>query len=305
MNILLSEECPIFLRENRRYLLQVLVTLGNYNHAIVHPETPRLRELLGEDDWRTFGESLSSVLTRASRGPITPAPKNCERCDPASLADYLSQKTVLIVENAVSDGQFVKMVLRRIAPDVERFISAQVDIRTGGGISNIPRELDLLAPSHLRTVPAGMPPRFIVLVDSDRTGPDHKSRDARVAIREAEKHGVCIHVLAKRSIENYIPDAELEELFGGGPKGELLAAILALDPVHRDYFPMKYGLSQNTDAGPGLAPYPSTIPRNIGLGDFVVRVLSKGMRYSSRQQIEARDHTGDLKEFATLLERSM
>lgn len=127
---------------------------------------------------------------------------------PRPAADYLGQPLRILVENQFSDKEFALTVIHCLAPRLSAFmkeIPKAVEFDGVGGAGELPRLIEELA-TRFR------PLRAVVFADSDIQmlgGSISKSAEA-IRTKCMEKNLPC-HILKKRSIENYIPDAPLLE----------------------------------------------------------------------------------------------
>lgn len=164
------------------------------------------------------GEAVPSVLSATART--------------AEL--YLIRPLVVLVENARCDGAFVRIIAHRVGQIIwERWLGKEtwsalkrdwssalgdgrwLAVHHGGG-NTTATQLELLA-----TQVSPLPPRVIVVLDSDRkSGAGPLGATAGQVVQLAKKHPEWLvkpFVLSKHEVENYIPEQALKRRFGHTP----------------------------------------------------------------------------------------
>ena len=176
---------------------------------------------------------------RVTAHPVAPdelAPEQASR-----LAD---EPLVILVENRYSDGAFVE----RVAKELDRSLRAlwgrdgePIRFDSVGGVGQMRQEVEK------RTNAVSYRPRLVVVVDSDRKGPDDTvSDDARRLQRTCEARDVPCWVLAKREAENYLPRVLLSAQPDAGDRHQrLVEAWDKFDDDQKDFFDMKRGLPED------------------------------------------------------------
>jgi hypothetical protein len=214
-----------------------------------------------------------------------------------------------LVENATSDGEFLQLVMAKLRPTLVRKTTGahpQVQLTQAGGISELPKETLRLGGRYASIRPAAnLPPRFIVIADSDGKTPGDQSADARKVIQTASSIGVSYHILRKRSIENYIPDPALQAYVSARKdRSAAVAVIASLEAPARDHYPMKIGLPE-CDARERPSIYPSDLQASVGLGDFVVDLLTHFKHAVYAEDLRARDGAQELDVLLDLIEENI
>ena len=177
---------------------------------------------------------------------VTATPSAPSELGPEEATRLAEEPMYILVENRISDGAFVK----RIVVEFDKALH-QVFKRPGepirfdsvGGIGQIKAEV------QARVERTPWRPRLVVIVDSDRNGPDEQaSSDARSLSRYCQEQEVPCWILNKRGAENYIPRTLLDELGNQRGVGDIhktrVDAWSRLTDVQKDYFDMKDGLSE-------------------------------------------------------------
>ena len=307
---MISNTCPIFRPENEAALHHLLNKVAANWHVIALPDPERLQGLMHDNTWRVYGEWLTQAYkTTVNRPRRWIGPSDCQSCDPERLAEYCALPVLILVENVASDGEFLKLITAKLRPALGRRFSGtypQVQLTQAGGITELPKETLRLGGRYAAARPAvDLPSRFIVIADSDGHVPGDQSADARKVAEVAQRIGVSYHVLHKRSIENYIPDPALRAYADTRKDRKAAAELVSSLPRHaRDHYPMKSGLSEH-DLVEGSSIYPPHLPLSIGLGDFVVDLLTHFGHSVYAGDLLDRDGEGELNGLLDLVEENI
>lgn len=311
MIIMLSENCPIFHQEAEVYLQSLLFTLTiKRRHVLAKPSPDKLRDLLPKYLWDRYGEYLSQSPKQAvNSAQMWVHSGDCGTCDAAKLAHFCDLPTALIVENTSTDGEWIKLVIRKLRPRLARHIAGRhigLEVRHAGGIGEIPKELERVVDRYRETLPAQtMPLRVIALADSDAIAPGNLSANARKVVRAADRLGAVAHVLTKRTIENYVPDSSL--IAYGIRRPDYVIAIrfiTSLTGPARDHYPMKEGLSEaEIDATGNM--YPPGTPERLKIGDFILDFINTMGPIVEDSELRERDGVNELDALLDLLEKNL
>lgn len=307
MIIALTEDCPIFAPEHEVYLHRLLFTVTQRWHALVNPNPDRMKNILPSHIWNLYGNILSrQYRLSANSGQSWILHQDCASCDAEKISTFYSLPTLLVVENAGTDGAWIHLVVQKIRPALSRFFggsSPMITIAQAGGIGEIPKELRRLSAPYLQSRPRdNVPLRVMAVSDSDGRAPGDKSDNAKEVEKAATGIGATPHVLRKRTIENYVPDAALHA-FGSLRRDRQFAAtqILKLPTDARDYYPMKDGLSADQFSG----IYPANVELGLGLGDFISDLMTNLSHVVDGTGLKARDGIGELDVLLEKLERNL
>ncbi|MBF0401400.1 MAG: hypothetical protein HQL90_11595 [Magnetococcales bacterium] len=201
---------------------------------------------------------------------------------PAVAAKFLAQPLIILVENAFTDSMFINAVLRTLASrallELCQKVSDAIRCQGAGGIGEIPKHVkDIVKESKDK----GVPPRLVVLADSDGTAPGLLSGPAQAVKACCLKHNIPCLILRKRAIENYIPD-ELFNRWSSEPSQtstrSRMAALLRLGADQRDHFPVKKGFSAGCVSPEENELYSSVPPEDRellkkGFGDDIIQLF--------------------------------
>lgn len=175
---------------------------------------------------------------------------------PEQAIQALEEPLRLIVEDRESDGLFFKVILRTLGSDdlVELCSSSPppLEIESPGGSGKLRRH----AKANLeRCRQRGIPARVVMLFDSDAAYPGHVTAEATRNLEFCQEHGIPHHMLAKRAMENYVPQEALQAWAAKPEKIDFrrtIAAVGRLSRSQRDHLP-KTGLVK------GLPPDSGTL----------------------------------------------
>lgn len=208
------EETEDFRRLNLRGTLEKLYTGSIYHSPSTKSLMHRMRLVISRDP--TVTGSLS----------------------PEEARRLLESPAYVVVEDAESDGTFLRAMLRAL----ERNELAQAledqwwEIEHAGGKGGIEKRVaDLIKHKH---IPAN---RILVLADSDRLSPGQVTETVRTLKRCGDRHQVLILLLHKREIENYLPVSILER----ARQRDTWRAFLELTPEQCDHYDMKEGFKKD------------------------------------------------------------
>lgn len=310
MNLLLSEDCPIFDRAAGIYLAAILGAVAKGWHSIARPAPPNLRALLSPALLDLYGQSIAKGYKRVSLGGPLLGPEDCTSCVPERLSEYLSRPTILLVENARNDGAFIAHAAARLSPRIARKLQSPqaFDIRNAGGNTEMTRELTRLGTIYSRAQVSGLPKRIIAVTDSDGVAPGLKSKSAAAVAQAGEAAGIHVHVLRMRTIENYVPDQVLIEYGRRNPDVLPAAEAISRLPAHaHDHYPIKEGLpaySSPSDEAEHL--YPQGLARRLGMGDKLMAGVNDHLLHLiTKAEIQRRDHESDLTNLVDTIEANL
>ena len=234
---------------------RILFTVEDGWHLWEIPDPEAMEQshwlLKGRSQLRDLFEAASRHSAWQSRGDIhfrcvivaAQSSNDPSRLPAETARRYLSQPLVVLMENTESDGMFLDAVLDLLGcEELQRLRSCSppaIEYDSPGG-SELPKRIGKYIDDPAWT---GVPRRIFVVTDSDRlTDDDDLGQLAEQVTAACEANKVPFHILQKRSIENYIPQAALEARAERTPDlREKAAAIARLDSEQRDHFPLKKG----------------------------------------------------------------
>ena len=182
---------------------------------------------------------------------VTARPSAADELEPEDAFRLADAPLVILVENRVSDGAFVKRVVTELDKSLHglwRQPGEPIQFDSPGGVGQMPTEVERRAQGGRQG--RRFRPRLIVIADSDRKGPDDTVSPAvRALCRGCEALGVPCWVLAKREAENYLPRVLLDERRGtGADHAQLVEAWDRLNDDQKNFFDMKNGLPKSLSA---------------------------------------------------------
>ncbi len=248
---------------DEHYHLELLVLLwlgATGRHRVLpdpldHPTCERWVDALDADTRKAWRTMVDDTLVREQFEPaveevaLTNGREAAWQKVPPTLPigdalDVLLQPYRVILENNVNDRAFVLALCgreaRRAVAQAEQ--RAWLVIEMGGGSAIVPRVRQVRCSPWLRLVTS-------VLVDSDAMRPAASGEDPDAveghqtrSVRKAADAQVHLHVLARRSIENYLPLATLDRWASGNPsRTRVTRALRRLSETQRHHFSMKRG----------------------------------------------------------------
>ncbi len=208
-----------------------------------YAQNPTHRELLSKSFTAAvaYGAAQVRTLTVVVHGDA-PAAEDAWPLEEAVL--YLSQPLEVLVENARNDGLFFTACWAVLASRLAARLTAKrpaAVFSQGGGKAEVLQLIQHRTKEALdrRTVP----PRLLVLLDSDARYPGHETSESRQLRDTCGELGIPIALLQKRAIENYVGDDALRDL--GTTHADVLPSVdflLGITSEQRDHYPIKKGL---------------------------------------------------------------
>ena len=163
------------------------------------PQGDRVRQMLVE----SIKRGAWTFAPHGRRMRVTARPGALDELKPEDAVRLADAPLVILVENRVSDGTFVKRVVTELDKSLHglwRRPGDPIRFDSSGGVGQ------MLAEVERRTQGRRYRPRLVVITDSDRKGPGDKVSPAvRALCRRCKALGVPCWVLAKREAENYLP----------------------------------------------------------------------------------------------------
>ena len=198
---------------------------------------------------------------------VTANPIRADDLNPQDALRLADEPLVVLVENRISDGAFVRRVVAELDRSLHKLWRQQggpIRFDSLGGTGQMCEEIER------RTQGKPYRPRLVVIIDSDRRGPDDEaSSTARRLLHKCDEQEIPCWVLAKREAENYLPRILLSQRQDvGSDHAQLVGAWSRLNDVQKNFFDMKDGLPEA----------PSAIERELfdGLSATDREILSRG-----------------------------
>lgn len=186
---------------------------------------------------RTLGpKAIVDAVWSANPADAAGVPVRVTAADLPALAEDLCRAAVLVVEDLVNDGAFVRAVATVFGR--QRILTALdkqwLVLRHAGGTGRFPAVVEAER-AGFRVLA-----RIAVLADSDRLVPEQRTaiHDKAADFRAA---GLSVHVLALREAENYLPNRVLAECGDRSTTSSTLTALKRLTPQQRGHYDMKRG----------------------------------------------------------------
>lgn len=157
---------------------------------------------------------------------------------------FLSSPVSIWVENSLNDSPFVRTIIRCMRPDIplNDWIKWNwLTFDNAGGCSNAQ---NVLEEKLKEKVGKSKMLRCFILLDSDKTWPDEIVTKYDQFLEFCNQNGFVYHVLHKRAMENYMPDAVFDE-FRNNLTNSWIDAYLHLTPEQKDYINIAEGFNAN------------------------------------------------------------
>ena len=204
---------------------------------------------LAEKTFRTAIDSPKRTVAQFTVVVTLAAPKEVGRTlvrSPEEARRLVTGPLRLILENATSDGDFVRSIATTWSSSL---VTNAVDrgwlvFEQAGGSGEFVKRATALLGQQVPSV------RILCLMDSDRltVGPLPVATVKRC--QELDGLGVAHFVLHKREVENYLPSSRLD---GDRTRG-VYVSWLTLTRVQRDYFDMKLGFAEDPETHNAVVP---------------------------------------------------
>lgn len=218
------------------------------------PRYDRLAIEIAEKAWRAAIDEVSPgpsgrllIVAVEDQCPIELWRDEAEfYASPAHARKILEQPVYVVLENSEADWNFLKAMARAFeALAVLQAIGEHwlMPFHAGGAGEFKKRIQELLARGVVGW-------RIVAFLDSDRLAPGPLPQSTQKKVQGMESAGVKTIVLFKREIENYLPDAAIDDR----KHHEAYVSLLSLTRQQRDYFDMKQGFEQDKVTGKPMIP---------------------------------------------------
>jgi hypothetical protein len=188
------------------------------------------------------------------------------RIHPFGALFILTQPLHVIVEDETSDGGFILWVARALGIDaiIKAYRSGALVFRHAGGKGQLRKSAVSLSfgvwPRDTQPI-RSMQLRAAAILDSDaRFQGDTPNEEIRAAL---SSHVAFTHVLARRTIENYVPAKYFRDRMGQSERNRVDAFFRLTDPQQR-HFPIKRGFRDDAGVAPTLAEFAAKPGRPVG-----------------------------------------
>lgn len=245
----------------------------------------------------------------------------------------------IIVEDDVSDEILLRVAIEVYASNESRRLwglrpstGPAIRLSHGGGSGTEKRTEKLIADAEQ----AALPPRLVVMTDSDARWPGEVSKSAKSIADLCARHGVSCVVLSCRNAESYIPDPLLKKWADQPDRVAArlqVQALARLTPDQRDYFRMKGGSRKRGQERHGLreidrddAPHQQRdlylagehpVPVEdreilVGFPDDIMSALNdprpeeqQNSPWVTADELDMRDRRGDLRKLVNFIEKAL
>jgi hypothetical protein len=162
---------------------------------------------------------------------------------------FFNLPLIIILENSDNDGYFVDALIRefkKASRKIQRFkdnywIRYEMSGGSGNFIHFIEREKKNFNGNSKFL-------RCFVLVDSDLEYPQSTNAKRQPLINYLEQNNILYHILEKREIENYLPDANMENIDNTHDFIKMYLDAKKLSPIQKDFIDIEKGFQKNKRA---------------------------------------------------------
>jgi hypothetical protein len=303
--VALADNCPLLGSVNTAYLNAFLTTVLQGRNCLATPPPERLFQLVDGSIEKIYGDILRQSYKRIVNTSYQRwvSHDECGDCDADAVSVFYAMATTVIVENVSSDGAWLALIAGQLRPRLKRELSGQspfVILQQGGGIGELPKMVERIASMYGKKRPKGAPLKVVVIADGDSAAPGEESPAARQVVEAAKANAADVHILAKRSIENYVPDRALLGYADARGIRQTAQLIVGLTSIERDHYPMKRGLEERDLQPQGI--FHSSLDLGVGMGDFVVDLIRNFGHMVDSGGLKVRDGKGELEELLDIIE---
>jgi len=159
---------------------------------------------------------------------------------------YFIQPLSIILENSKNDAYFINAIFQNYSNDdrIQRYLSNNwIQFENAGGCDNIVNFVEGKKQSFnsLHKIDKSKYLRCFVLMDSDKLHPLEELKENKLkTVRELNSNNIDMHILTKRSIENYVPIEAILSL--GNRYKNWVDLYNGLSNLQKDYFSIEKGL---------------------------------------------------------------
>lgn len=161
--------------------------------------------------------------------------------------EILTKPVTLVLENVENDAHFVRALLKNFkkkGKKIEQHLNngwLKFGMGAGSTIPNLIRSEKRRFDENKDSFPKNSHSylRYFALIDSDKLHPDQPLKDEKQnLVQFLEENEIPFHILAKREMENYLPDAVFEEI---SHNEDYIRCYLSLSDVQKDFFDIGSG----------------------------------------------------------------
>lgn len=244
-----------------------------YTRAMAYPLKSKRTVVVAEDDFAETPAALEIETTLTLR----------------AAAIVLTQALPVLVENGINDGAFFRCLIEIVDDELAQLFAEprpRIRFEHGGGKAEARR---IVAHRAQLAQSSGVPLRLLVLVDSDAHWHGHREKETEDLRKVCAETGASLHVLKKRTIENYVTDRVLRDYADENADIALsVAFVVALPSKARDHYPIKKGVpvikgKPNLAEGPEKQMYDGiTFPAGYGpkLPHAAARFVNSGLTHT-------------------------
>lgn len=198
---------------------------------------------------------FSGILSRSVNQPVEPHFSDCvvivggehddidKRFAPTEINAYLNTPAMIVVENSLNDGWFVRAIMNHFEPTIrfeEQLTNnlVSIDPASGSGARN---RVEYHLSTH-KNQPKYL--RCLVIVDGDKRFPGDTTYGSYQTQQNDgtyfQSKAIAYHILEKRTMENYMPD-EVYDSNRGVFENNWVDAYMRLTEEQKNYYYIAMG----------------------------------------------------------------
>ena len=159
---------------------------------------------------------------------------------------YFIQPLSLILENSKNDAYFINTIFKHYTDNqrIQNYLNNNwIQFENAGGCDNIINFIEGKKQSF-NSLPKTDKSKYLrcfILIDSDKLYPLEQLKESKLkTVRQLESDSIPMHILEKRSIENYVPIEAISSL--GDNYSTWIDLYKVLSNQQKDYFSIEKGL---------------------------------------------------------------
>jgi hypothetical protein len=238
------------------YLIQLLTYKQRYGLFVEKTliDGTDLYNKLDEDDKKEIEENYNRIITEGSIPDYSVG--SVSTIDQFNLEEairFLMQPVSIILENSLNDQYFINALIKHFDKngDLKKHLAnGWMQFENAGGCGNVEnfingklQSFNNLSQKYEKSNHTYL--RCFVLLDSDKTFPTMNEKKAYTALLPfLNANNVKVHILAKRCMENYMPDEVFDVMATTSQLRQWLNVYKNISETQKDYLNIETGFSK-------------------------------------------------------------
>lgn len=235
------------------YLIQILTYEQRYAVFVDYPviENIDFYNKLDEEDKELIIESFNNIVDNSYFATYSVSVRSADsQFNLEEAIRFFIQPVSIILENSLNDQYFVTAIIKHFdsSGEVMRHLeNGWIQFENAGSCSNVENFINgkLESFSNLANKHGSQKHKYLrcfVLLDSDKVYPSMSYKPAYVKlITFLASNCISSHILAKREMENYMPDAVFDKIATNQNLKKWFDAYQYLSDEQKDYFDIENG----------------------------------------------------------------